>query len=117
MQVTWHLQHASMQAMRLRIPYTRALPAPRIIPADATTPDRAAAAIARFLQAAPSPSPPGQSGSGGIPKPTATRTKTRKTLLLTGAGLSVASGLADYRGPRGTYTLNTRYRPVYFSEF
>lgn len=38
-------------------------------------------------------------------------------MLLTGAGVSVASGLADYRGTGGTYTLNTTYRPIYFHEF
>lgn len=29
----------------------------------------------------------------------------------------MASGLADYRGTGGTYTLNTTYRPIYFHEF
>ena len=38
-------------------------------------------------------------------------------MLLTGAGVSVASGLADYRGEAGTYTLNKTYRPIYYSEF
>lgn len=38
-------------------------------------------------------------------------------MLLTGAGISVASGLADYRGTAGTYTLNKTYRPVYYGEF
>lgn len=40
-----------------------------------------------------------------------------KTVLLTGAGISVASGLADYRGEKGTYTQNKSYRPIYFHEF
>ena len=38
-------------------------------------------------------------------------------MLLTGAGISVASGLADYRGTGGTYTLNKTYRPIYYNEF
>lgn len=38
-------------------------------------------------------------------------------MLLTGAGLSVASGLADYRGVAGTYTLNRTYRPIYYNEY
>jgi NAD+-dependent protein deacetylase sirtuin 4 len=40
-----------------------------------------------------------------------------RTLLLTGAGVSVASGLADYRGEQGTYRLNKSYRPIYYNEF
>lgn len=40
-----------------------------------------------------------------------------KAVLLTGAGISVASGLADYRGIGGTYTLNKTYRPIYYHEF
>lgn len=36
---------------------------------------------------------------------------------MTGAGISVASGLADYRGTSGTYTLNKTYRPIYYNEF
>lgn len=39
------------------------------------------------------------------------------TLVLTGAGISVASGLADYRGTNGTYRVNKSYRPIYYSEF
>ena len=31
--------------------------------------------------------------------------------------MSVASGLADYRGTAGTYTLNKTYRPIYYNEF
>jgi NAD+-dependent protein deacetylase sirtuin 4 len=114
MQVSGYLQHASMQAMRMRIPYTGALPAPRIVPSDATAPDRAAAAIARFLRAGSSAS---ASASSSLARRAGSGADVKRTLLLTGAGLSVASGLADYRGPRGTYTLNANYRPVYFSEF
>ena len=38
-------------------------------------------------------------------------------MILSGAGISVASGLADYRGSNGTYTLNKTYRPIYYHEF
>lgn len=38
-------------------------------------------------------------------------------MILSGAGISVASGLADYRGSNGTYTLNKTYRPIYYNEF
>jgi NAD-dependent SIR2 family protein deacetylase len=38
-------------------------------------------------------------------------------VVLSGAGISVASGLADYRGERGTYTLNRTYRPIYYNEY
>lgn len=40
-----------------------------------------------------------------------------QTVLLTGAGISVASGLSDYRGENGTYTRNKSYRPIYYHEF
>jgi len=36
---------------------------------------------------------------------------------MSGAGISVASGLADYRGTNGTYRLNKTYRPIYYHEF
>ncbi|CAI4218819.1 unnamed protein product, partial [Parascedosporium putredinis] len=39
------------------------------------------------------------------------------TVVLSGAGLSVASGLADYRGVNGTYRVNKSYRPIYHNEF
>jgi NAD-dependent deacetylase sirtuin 4 len=29
----------------------------------------------------------------------------------------IQSGLADYRGPQGTYRLNKSYRPIYYNEF
>ncbi|KAI9886731.1 MAG: hypothetical protein M1823_001440 [Watsoniomyces obsoletus] len=81
----------------MRIPYTGPLPPPRIIPHDATTLPRAIEALARFLVR-----PPRSSSS---------------TVILSGAGLSVASGLADYRGVHGTYRLNQSYRPIYYTEF
>lgn len=90
----------------MRIPYTGPLPPPIIIPRSANTPAGAIHALQRFLSAPNSPHlhcPP--------------RDGNTKTVLLTGAGLSVASGLADYRGTAGTYTLNKTYRPVYYNEF
>ena len=86
----------------MRIPYTAPLPAPTIIPSTARSLTGAIAALQEFLTT----STPQVSGSGN-----------GKTLLLTGAGISVASGLADYRGTAGTYTLNKTYRPIYFHEF
>lgn len=83
----------------MRIPYTAPLPSPRIIPATATSVHGAVEALQNFLLTSQS------SNNGG------------KTVVLSGAGISVASGLADYRGSHGTYTLNKTYRPIYFHEF
>lgn len=83
----------------MRIPYTAPLPSPTIIPATANSVHGAVEALQNFLLASRS------SNDGG------------KTLVLSGAGISVASGLADYRGSHGTYTLNKTYRPIYFHEF
>ncbi|KIW00145.1 uncharacterized protein PV09_08322 [Verruconis gallopava] len=85
----------------MRIPYTDPLPAPRIIPPSASTVSGAIAAFSEFLS----------SRSSGSP------TSASNTVLLSGAGISVASGLADYRGTNGTYTLNKSYRPIYYNEF
>ncbi|OAL56658.1 DHS-like NAD/FAD-binding domain-containing protein [Pyrenochaeta sp. DS3sAY3a] len=92
----------------LRVPYTDPLPPPKIIPTSASTPSGAIAALVDFL----SPSLPLSTHRAARPSQHA-----GKTLLLTGAGISVASGLADYRGTKGTYTLNKTYRPIYFNEF
>ena len=93
----------------MRIPYTSPLPPPLIIPPSAATKHGAINALAHFLT---------------TPFPTAVPTGnpnedvgTNKTALLTGAGISVASGLADYRGRNGTYTQNKSYRPIYYHEF
>lgn len=83
----------------MRIPYTDILAAPTILPASATTLQGGIAALLNFFQAAP---------PHGLP---------RSTVVLTGAGLSVASGLADYRGVKGTYRVNKSYRPIYHYEF
>lgn len=40
-----------------------------------------------------------------------------KTLVLTGAGASVDSGIAPYRGADGHYTVHKTYRPIFFHEF
>lgn len=89
----------------MRIPYTGPLPAPTIIPKNANTPTGAISALTNFLSAPTSTLGPPSPRSHGL------------TVLLTGAGVSVASGLADYRGTAGTYTLNRSYRPIYYNEF
>ncbi|KAL8999480.1 MAG: hypothetical protein Q9169_001685 [Polycauliona sp. 2 TL-2023] len=94
-----------MRKPLMRIPYTGPLPAPTIIPENANTPAGAISALTNFLSAASSPLLPPSPRNHG------------RTVLLTGAGVSVASGLADYRGTAGTYTLNKSYRPIYYNEF
>ncbi|KAK6081970.1 sir2 family transcriptional [Seiridium cupressi] len=83
----------------MRIPYTDILAAPTVTPKTANTLAGAVAALQEFFTA---PSARGAPAS---------------TLVLTGAGISVASGLADYRGANGTYRVNKTYRPIYYSEF
>ncbi|KAL7270689.1 negative regulator of the PHO system [Rhizina undulata] len=78
-----------------RIPYTSPFPPPLPYPATANTLPSAISAVASFL------------AGGGA----------NKTVLLTGAGISVESGLADYRGEKGTYRLNRKYRPIFYTEF
>lgn len=97
----------------MRIPFTDPLPAPRIIPATASTTAGAVDALTRFLRPASEPN----NAAGERPSNTPRRREYGQTLLLTGAGISVASGLADYRGTQGTYTLNKTYRPIYYHEF
>lgn len=94
-----------MQKPLMRIPYTGPLPPPIIVPRYANTPTGAIFALTRFLSAPRAPHVPASSKGNG------------RTVLLTGAGVSVASGLADYRGTAGTYTLNKTYRPIYYNEF
>ncbi|EEP77041.1 hypothetical protein UREG_01890 [Uncinocarpus reesii 1704] len=91
---------------RLRIPFTAPFSPPIIFPSSANTLTGAIEAITTFLSAPPSPFLRGiDVGSNA------------QTVLLTGAGISVASGLSDYRGERGTYRRNASYRPIYFHEF
>jgi len=90
----------------MRIPYTGPLPPPTILPRSANTIPGAIAALSNFLTAPPSPSLHGL-GSGDP----------QSTVIVTGAGISVASGLADYRGTNGTYRVNKTYRPIYYHEF
>ncbi|KAK3898121.1 SIR2 family histone deacetylase [Staphylotrichum tortipilum] len=89
-----------MKKPLMRIPYTSPLPPPTPLPATARSLPGALAALQSFLLAPPAR--PDLSPS---------------TVLLTGAGLSVASGLADYRGANGTYRVNATYRPIYYHEF
>lgn len=96
---------SSMRKPLMRIPYTGPLPPPNIIPRNANTVPGAIAALSRFLTAPPSPSL--QDGTGD----------SQSTVILSGAGISVASGLADYRGTNGTYRQNKTYRPIYYHEF
>lgn len=63
-------------------------------------------AIGAFFAAAPSPTLRGVDVG-----------RNTQTVVLTGAGISVASGLSDYRGENGTYRRNKSYRPIYFHEF
>ncbi|CDZ98290.1 Sirtuin 4 and related class II sirtuins (SIR2 family) [Phaffia rhodozyma] len=39
-----------------------------------------------------------------------------RTLVITGAGVSVDSGIRAYRGKEGHYTTNPNFRPVYYGE-
>jgi NAD-dependent deacetylase sirtuin 4 len=43
--------------------------------------------------------------------------KSSSPLFLTGAGLSTASGIPDYRGPNGVYVRNQDYKPITYQEF
>ncbi|KAI1131646.1 silencing information regulator [Nemania abortiva] len=89
----------------MRIPYTDELAAPTIIPNSAAALSGAIAALQEFFTAPSSSSP--SSPTGTCPS----------TAVLTGAGISVASGLADYRGTKGTYRVNKTFRPLYYHEF
>ncbi|CAN8096502.1 unnamed protein product [Discula destructiva] len=91
-----------MKKPLLRIPYTAEFAPPTVTPASASTLAGAVSALHAFLTS----SVPSKRGLNS-----------NSTLVLSGAGLSVASGLADYRGQNGTYRLNKTYRPIYYHEF
>ncbi|KNG88746.1 putative SIR2 family histone deacetylase [Aspergillus nomiae NRRL 13137] len=95
-----------MTTPSIRIPFTGRLPPPVIVPPSARTVSGAIDALLSFLTAAPSPYLRGVDVG-----------RHSQTVLLTGAGISVASGLSDYRGENGTYVTNKTYRPIYFHEF
>ncbi|EGC46118.1 conserved hypothetical protein [Histoplasma capsulatum var. duboisii H88] len=84
----------------IRIPFTGPLPPPLIYPRSANSISGAIDAISNFLTASPPPLLRGTDVG-----------RNELTVLLTGAGISVASGLADYRGENGTYRRNLTYRP------
>src|SRR5690348_12200114 len=94
-----------MRKPLLRIPYMVPFPASTILPRNAHTSIGAVTALTNFLNAPPAPALDENTAS---PK---------STVVLTGAGVSVASGLADYRGDNGTYRLNKTYKPIYYHEF
>lgn len=85
-----------MKKPLMRIPYTGQLPPPIIIPKFANTPTGARLALTRFLSAPI------------LPTAFPVSNVSTKAVLLTGAGISVASGLADYR---------VRISEVHFSSF
>ncbi|KAL4950853.1 DHS-like NAD/FAD-binding domain-containing protein [Aspergillus filifer] len=95
-----------MTAPAIRIPFTGPLPPPIVVPPSASSVSGAIDAFLNFLTAAPSPYLRGIDVG-----------RNSQTVLLTGAGISVASGLSDYRGENGTYVTNKTYRPIYFHEF
>lgn len=95
-----------MTTPAIRIPLTGPLPPAIIVPPSASTLAGAIDAVRAFLAAPPAPSLQGVDVG-----------RHSQTVLLTGAGISVASGLSDYRGEQGTYRRNRSYRPIYFHEF
>ncbi|KAJ5698305.1 hypothetical protein N7462_000310 [Penicillium macrosclerotiorum] len=95
-----------MTTPAIRIPFTGPLPPAIIVPASARTFAGAIDAVRAFLTAPPSLNLRGVDVG-----------RHAQTVLLTGAGISVASGLSDYRGEQGTYRRNKSYRPIYFHEF
>lgn len=101
-----YIGHALPMTKRLRIPFTAPFASPIVVPPSANTIPGAIDALTHFLSA---PQPPLLRGVD--------LGRNEQAVLLTGAGISVASGLADYRGENGTYRRNVSYRPIFFHEF
>lgn len=95
-----------MTTPAIRIPFTGPLPPPIIVPSAATSLAGAIDAVSAFFTAAPSFNLRGVDVG-----------RHSQTVVLSGAGISVASGLSDYRGDQGTYRRNKSYRPIYYHEF
>lgn len=95
-----------MTTPAIRIPFTGPLPPAIIVPPAARSVSGAIDAVCAFFAAPPSFNLRGVDVGAHS-----------QTVLLTGAGISVASGLSDYRGDQGTYRRNKSYRPIYFHEF
>jgi NAD-dependent deacetylase sirtuin 4 len=95
-----------MTTPAIRIPFTGPLPPAIIVPRSAATIAGAIEAVSAFFTAPPSFNLRGVDVG-----------RHSQTVLLTGAGISVASGLSDYRGDQGTYRRNKSYRPIYYHEF
>lgn len=95
-----------MTTPSIRIPFRGPLPPGFIVPLNADTVAGAIDALLAFFSAPPSPLLRGIDVG-----------RNSQAVFLTGAGISVASGLSDYRGENGTYTRNKSYRPTYFHEF
>ncbi|KAJ5908031.1 NAD-dependent protein deacylase SIR4 [Penicillium taxi] len=87
----------------IRIPFTSPFPPAIIAPKSAQSAEGAIDAVINFLTAR---APQKLEGAN-----------LHKTVVLTGAGVSVASGLSDYRGEDGVYRKNQQYRPIYYHEF
>jgi NAD-dependent deacetylase len=55
-----------------------------------------------------------ESGPAPDPRLVSHLRRARRALVFTGAGVSTASGIADFRGPQGVWT---RRKPVYYQDF